>query len=64
MGYIYASMNCVCIGSDNGLSPVWLQAIILTNAVLLSISIRLLGTIFSEILLKNMGGGGGVCVHV
>ena len=36
------------IGSDNGLSPGWRQAIIWTNAGLLSI--RTLGTNFSEIL--------------
>ena len=34
------------IGSDNGLSPIWRQAIILTNAGLLSI--RLLGTNFNH----------------
>ena len=48
--HIYASVNWVSIGSDNGLSPVWCQAITWTNAVLLSI--RLLGTNFSEILIK------------
>ena len=26
--YIYASVNCVSIGSDNGLSPIWHQVII------------------------------------
>ena len=36
------------IGSDNGLSPGWHQAIIWTNAGILLI--RTLGTIFSEIL--------------
>ena len=44
------SVNCVGIGSYNGLSPVWRQAFIWTNAGLLSI--RTLGTIFSEILIK------------
>ena len=43
-------MNCVSIGSHNGLSPVRRQAIIWTNAGLLSIGS--LGTIFSEILIK------------
>ena len=38
------------IGSDNGLSPIRREAIILTNAVLLSI--RPLRTNFSEILIK------------
>ena len=40
----------VSIGSDNGLSPIRRQAIIWTNAVLLSIGP--LGTKFSEILIK------------
>ena len=43
-------MNCVSIGSDNGLSPVRCQAIIWTNAGLLSI--EPLQTIFNEILIK------------
>ena len=43
-------INRVRIGSDNGLSPLWHQAIIQTNAGLLSIG--LLGTNFSEILIK------------
>ena len=34
---IYASENGISIGSDNGLSPIRRQAIIQTNAVLLSI---------------------------
>ena len=38
------------IGSDNGLSPDWRQAIIWTNAGLLLI--RPLGTNFSEILIE------------
>ena len=38
------------MGSDNGLSPVWRQAIISTIAGLLSI--RPLGANFSEILIK------------
>ena len=42
-------MNQVSIGSDNGLLPIQHQAIILTNAGLLSI--RPLGTNFSEILI-------------
>ena len=40
--------NPPVIGSDNGLSPIPHQAIIWTNAVLLSI--RQYGTTFSEIL--------------
>ena len=46
----YASVNWVSIGSDNGLSPIRRQAIILTNAGLLSIGP--LGTNFSEIFIK------------
>ena len=45
---IYASLNWVIIGSDNGLSPVRRQAIIRTNAEILLIGT--LGTNFSEIL--------------
>ena len=45
---IYASLNWAIIGSDNGLSPVWCQAIIWTNARILLI--WPLGTNFSEIL--------------
>ena len=47
---IYASVNWVSIGSDNGLSPIRRQDIILTNAGLLSIGP--LGTNFSEVLIK------------
>ena len=47
---IYASVNRVYIDSDNGLSPIRRQAIFSTNAGLLSI--RPLGTNFSEILIK------------
>ena len=43
----YMSVNCVRIGSENGLLPVGCQAITWTNAGLLSI--ELLGTHFSEI---------------
>ena len=43
----YTSVNWVIIGSGNGLSPVWRQAITWTKADLLSIG--LLGTNFSEI---------------
>ena len=43
-------MNWVSIGSDNGLLPIRRQAIIWTNAGLLSIGP--LGTNFSEILIK------------
>ena len=43
-------MNQVSIGSDNGLSPIRWQAIIWTNAGLLSI--EPLGTNFIEILIK------------
>ena len=46
----YASMNRASIGSDNNLSPIWRQAIIYTNAGLLSIGP--LRTNFSEILIK------------
>ena len=46
---IYASLNWVIIGSDNGLSPVRRQAIIWTNAVVLLIGP--LGTNFSETLM-------------
>ena len=45
--HIYASVNWVSIGSDNGLWSIRHQAIIWTNAGLLSI-----GTIFSEISVK------------
>ena len=44
------SINGVSICSDDGLSPIRHQAIILTNAGLLSI--RTIGTNFSEILIK------------
>ena len=44
-------MNRVSIGSDDGLSPIRCQAIIYTNAGLLSI--EPLGTNFSEILIKT-----------
>ena len=47
--YIYASLNWVIIGSDNGLSPVLGQAIIWTIAGILLIGP--LGTNFSEILI-------------
>ena len=43
--------NITIIGSDNGLSPGWRQAIIWTNAGILLI--RPLGTNFSEILIGN-----------
>ena len=42
--------NLIIIGSDNDLSPGWRQAIIWTNAEILLIG--LLGTSFSEILIK------------
>ena len=42
--------NLTIIGSDNGLSPDWCQAIIWNNAGILSIG--LLGTNFSEIWIK------------
>ena len=44
------SVNWVSIGSGNGLSPVWHEAITWTNAGLLSIGP--LGTNSSEILIK------------
>ena len=47
---IYASVNWVSISSGNGLSPVRHQASTWTNAGLLSII--LLGTNFSEILIR------------
>ena len=47
---IYASVDRVSIGSDNGLSPIWCQAIIWINAGILSIGP--LGTNFNAILLK------------
>ena len=47
---IYASVNQVIIGSDNGLSPIQRQAITWTNADLLLIGP--LGTNFSEIGIK------------
>ena len=47
---IYASLNWVIIGSNNGLSPGWRQAIIWTNALILSI--RPHGTYLNEILFK------------
>ena len=47
---IYASVNWVSIGSDNGLSPDWHEAIISTNAGILLIGS--LGTNFSEIRIK------------
>ena len=47
---IYASPTKAIIGSNNGLPPDWSQAIIWTNAVLLSVGP--LGTNFSQIVLK------------
>ena len=47
---IYASLNCVINGSDNGLSPVRRQAIIWTNAGILFIGPS--GTNFSEISIE------------
>ena len=48
--WIYASVNWVSIGSDNGLAPGRRQAIILTNADIFTI--RLQGTYFNEILFE------------
>ena len=48
---IYASLNWVIIGSDNGLSPVRRQAITWTNVGILLIGP--LGTNFSEILIET-----------
>ena len=48
---IYASVNFVCIGSDNGLSPVQHQAIIWTNADLLAIGLLVIN--LSEILMET-----------
>ena len=50
MPHIHASVNRVTIGSDNVLSPIRRQAIIWTNARLLSIG--LLGTNLSKISIK------------
>ena len=47
---IYASLNRVSNGSDNGISLIWRQAIIQTNAVLLSN--ETLGENIREILIK------------
>ena len=47
---IYASINQAIIGSDNGISPVKYQAIVWTNADILSIVP--LETNFSKILTK------------
>ena len=51
MPHIYASMTWVIIGSGNGLSPIWCQAITWTNVNFLSIDPS--GTNFSEILIKT-----------
>ena len=48
---LYARVNPDIIGSDNGLSPARLQAIIWTNSNLLSIG--LVGTNFGETLTKS-----------
>ena len=50
---IYASVEHTSIGLDNGLSPVRRQAIIWTNAYILSIRLYRQGTYFSEILFKS-----------
>ena len=47
---IYALATYITIGSDNGLSPIWCQAIIWTNVRVLSIGP--MGTNFSEISIK------------
>ena len=47
---IYASVNYTIIGSHNGLSPIRRQAIIWTNAGILSI--EPLGTNFCEIFIE------------
>ena len=47
---MYASVNWVIIGSDNGLLPVWCQAIIWINAD--NSSIRPEGTYFNEVLFE------------
>ena len=49
--HIYASMNCDSTASDNGLLPARRQAIIWTNAGLLSIGP--LGTIFGQVQTKK-----------
>ena len=48
--YIYTSKNFVIIGSDNGLSPLWWQAIMWTNDDMLSI--EPFGKNFNEIWIK------------
>ena len=50
MCHIFASVNWVDIGSDNGLSPIRHQAIIWSNSEILSVGP--LGTNLSEILIK------------
>ena len=47
---MYLSLKKAIIGSDNGLSPGWRQAIIWTNAGLLSIGIE--ETHFNEIQIE------------
>ena len=47
---MYASLNWVTLGSDNGLSPIRRQDIILTNAGMLLIELS--GTNFSEMSIE------------
>ena len=49
---IYASVNQVATGSDNGLSPVRRQVIIWTNAGILSIGTLAIARNFNEILIE------------
>ena len=60
---IYAPVNWVRIGSDNGLAPIRRQAIISTNAGLLSIGP--FGTNFSEILItiQNFSFTKSICKY-
>ena len=57
---IYASVIRDSRGWDIGLSPIWHQAVILTNASLLSI--WPLGTKFSEILIKIKNFHSQICI--
>ena len=50
---VYVSVNWVIIGSGNGLSPLWCQAITWTNAGLLSIGLLSPGNMFHWNLNQN-----------
>ena len=51
--YIYILVTYATTGSNNGLLPVQCQGIIWNNADILSLSVRPLGTKFSEISIKS-----------